>query len=177
MSVETGLCDQSTLASDELFEVEICSEGVAIAESLPQDFGYVTTNEVGGKSEYEPVDCKKQPGNRTDSETDRVDNNQAVEMIPFEGNNVQELITCNIMQIENCCANKDGTESGVGHIEDKNIKVDKVEENALHEHVSLSCKTFSGNNFDTVSNFECSVMYDETAIFGTLANSAKSKES
>ncbi|CAL5200963.1 unnamed protein product [Lathyrus oleraceus] len=164
-----GPCDQSTLASDELFDVEICSEGMAIAESLPQDFG--------GKSECEPVDCKKQPGNRTDSETDRVDNNQAVEIIPFEGNNVQELITCNIMQIENCCANKDGTESGVGLIEDKNIKVDKVEENALHEHVSLSCKTFSGNNFDTVSNFECSVMYDETASFGTLANSAKSKES
>lgn len=171
MSAETGLHDQS-IASDELF-VEICSEGMTIAESLPHDY-----NEVGAKSEYEPVDCKNQPGDRTDSETNKVDNNQAVEITPFEGNNVQELITSNRMQIENCFANKDGTESGVGLIEDKNIKLDKVEENDLHEHVSnMSCKTFSGNNFDTVSNFECSVMYDETANFGTLANSAKSMES
>ncbi|KAL5081571.1 hypothetical protein RYX36_009992 [Vicia faba] len=173
-----GLYDQSTLALGELSEVDICSERMTIAESLPQDFGYVTTNEVGAKSDYEPVDCKSQPGNRTDSEGDRVDNNQAVEIIPFEGNNVQELITSNIMQIENCCANKDGTESGVGLIDDKSIKIDKVEENASNEHVSsMSCKTFSGNNFDTVSNFECSVMYDETALFGTLANSEKSMES
>jgi hypothetical protein len=82
------------------------------------------------------------------------------------------------MQIENSCANKDGTESGVRLVEDNNIEIGEVEENALHGHVSNApCKTFSGNNFDAVSNFECSVMYDETSIFGTLANSAKSMES
>ncbi|GAU38413.1 hypothetical protein TSUD_52380 [Trifolium subterraneum] len=192
-----GLCDQLTLAADDLFKVDICSEGMAIAESLPQDAGNVTAIKVGAKSENEPMDCKNQPDNRADSETNRDDNTQAVEIAlggkestetsrsfsegkitPFEGHSVQELRTCNNMQIENCCANKDGTESGVRLTEDKNIEIGEVEENALHERVSnVPCKTFSGNNFDAVSNFECSVMYDETAIFGTLANSAKSMES
>ncbi|CAJ2659671.1 increased DNA methylation 1 isoform X2 [Trifolium pratense] len=184
------LCDQSTL------ETDICSKGMAIAESLLQDAGNVTAIEVGAKSEYEPMDCKNQPDNTADSETNRDDNTQAVEIAlggkestetsrsfsegkitPGEGHNVQELRTCN-MQIENRCPNKDGTESGVRLIEEKNIEIGEVEENALHGHVSnASCKAFPGNNFEAVSNFDCSVMYDETAIFGTLANSAKSMES
>lgn len=214
MSAETGLCNQSTLATDESFKVGICPEGVAaIAESSPQDVG---NNEVDAKSEYEPMDCKNQPDNRAGSETSRDDNTRAVETVlegkestetsksfgeekimplmvsggsekSIEENNVQELRTNNKMQMaseflrqsfENCCANKDGTEPGVRLIEDKNIKIGEVEENALHGHVSnVSCKTFSGNNFDTDSNFDCSVMYDGPAIFGTLAKSAKSMES
>ncbi|PNY13443.1 DNA binding protein [Trifolium pratense] len=188
--VPVELCDQSTL------ETDICSKGMAIAESLLQDAGNVTAIEVGAKSEYEPMDCKNQPDNTADSETNRDDNTQAVEIAlggkestetsrsfsegkitPGEGHNVQELRTCN-MQIENRCPNKDGTESGVRLIEEKNIEIGEVEENALHGHVSnASCKAFPGNNFEAVSNFDCSVMYDETAIFGTLANSAKSMES
>jgi len=180
---ETGLCDQSTLATDELFKVGICSEGMDIAESLPLDVGNVATNEVGAKSECEPVDCKNQPENRADSEISKDDNILAIEIAlgdkestetsrsfdeekitPFEGNNVEEPRTS---------ANKDGSESGARVFEDKNIKIGEAEESDLHEHVSnVLRKTFSGNNFDTVSNFECSAMYDETAIFGTLANSA-----
>jgi hypothetical protein len=198
LSAETGLCDQSTLATDDSFKVDICSKEMAIAESLPQDAGNVTAIEVGAKSEYEPIDCKNQLDNKADCETSRDDNTQAVEIAlggkestetcrsfsegeitPFEGHNVQELRICNNMQIENSCATKDGTESGVRLVEDNNIEIGEVEESALlHGHVSNApCKTFSGNNFDAVSNFECSVMYDETSIFGTLANSAKSMES
>ncbi|KAJ1441679.1 Zinc finger, PHD-type [Sesbania bispinosa] len=204
-----GLCDQSTLATDESIKVSICSEGMAIAESLPQDAGNITTDEVGAKSEYEPVDGKNQLDQRAGSETSRDDNTQAVyaalgakestetsscvreEKIShlvvsgeseesIEGS-IQELRKSNKMQMaselvqqssENCCANKDGTESGVKIIEGKNIKTD-VQENALHGHFSnMSCKTFSSSNFDRDSNIECSVMYDETAFFGTLAKSA-----
>lgn len=180
---DEGLCDQSTLATDESFKAGICSEGMDIAESLPLDVGNVATNEVGAKSECEPVDCKNQPDNRANSEISRDDNILAVEIAlgdkestetsrsfgeekitPFEGNNVEEPRTS---------ANKDGTESGGRVFEDKNINIGEVKENDMHEHVSnVSCKTFSGNNFDTVSNFECSAMYDETVIFGSLANSA-----
>lgn len=95
----------------------------------------------------------------------------------IEGNNMQEPRMSTKMQMaselvqqssESCCANKDGTESGVRIIEDKNIKVGEVEENALQGHFSnLSCKTFLGSNFDKDSHIECSVMYDETSFFGT----------
>ncbi|XP_027341499.1 increased DNA methylation 1 isoform X2 [Abrus precatorius] len=197
-----GPCDQSALATDESSKVGICSEGMAIIESLPQDVGNLTTNEVEIKSEYEPVD-----GNG--NETGRDDNSQAVDTAFgdkestkissclrdqiiqltvsggaegfIEGNKEQELKS-NKMQmlselvqqsIENCCADKDGTETGLRIIEEKNIKIGEGQENALQGHFSnMSCKTFLGSNFDMDSNIECSVMYDETAFFGTFAKSA-----
>lgn len=199
MSTETGPCDQSTLATDESIKVGICSEGTAIAESLPQAIGNITTNRVGAMSEDEPVDCENRPDYRAGSETIiRDDNSQAfVDTAlgakestetstekPIEGNNVEELRTSNTIEIAsesvqqsngNCCANKDdGTESGVRIIEDKKIiKIGEVQENAsMHGHFSnvSSCKAFPGSNFDMGSNIECSVLYDEkTAFFGTLA--------
>ncbi|XP_061363394.1 increased DNA methylation 1 [Gastrolobium bilobum] len=206
-----GLRDQSTLATDESIKVGVCYEGIAMAESLPQDVGNITTNKVDAKSEHVLVEGKNHPDYRAGCEANRDDNTQAVDTalgakesteisnhfreekiiqlkVPggseksIEGNNMQELRTSNKMQMasesvqqssENCCANKDGTESGVRIMEDMNIKIGEVQENALQGHISnLSCKTFLGSNFDTDSNVECSVMYDETAFFGTFAKSA-----
>lgn len=99
----------------------------------------------------------------------------------IEENNVEELRTSNKVEMASdslqksseSCASKDGAEPGIGVVEDKNIKVGEGQENALQGHFSnLSCKTFLGSNFDTDSNIECSVMYDETAFFGTFAKSA-----
>ncbi|KAL2331367.1 hypothetical protein Fmac_018948 [Flemingia macrophylla] len=93
----------------------------------------------------------------------------------IEENNVLELRTSDRVKLssENSCANKDGPEPGIRVVEDKKMKVGEGQENALQGHFSnLSCKTFVGSNFDTDSNIECSVMYDETAFFGTFAKSA-----
>lgn len=208
MSTETGLCDQSTLASNEMTKVGICSEEITL---LPQDVRNKPTSNVGANSEYEPVDSKNQSDYKAGSETSREDNTQTVETAfgakeltetsscyrgktvmvggsekSMEGTNQQELSTSNQMQMaseavqqssENCCANKDGTESGLRIIEGKNIKIDEVQENALHgQFSSMSCKTFSGSNFDMDSNIECSLMYDETAFLGTSGKSASGVE-
>ena len=95
--------------------------------------------------------------------------------ISVDGNNMQEPRTSDEMQTasEDCCGNKDGAESGVTIVEDKDIKVGEVQENALQGNFSnLSCKTFLGSNFDIDSNIERSVLYDETTFFGTFAKSA-----
>ncbi|RDX83497.1 Increased DNA methylation 1, partial [Mucuna pruriens] len=205
IEAETGLCDQSTHATDESIEVGICSEGMAITESLSQDAGNITTNKVEAKSEHEPVDGKNQSDYKVVSETSTDDITQAVDtaleakestdisrssneekITPVSGvaseKMASDLRTSNKVGMasdsgqqsrENGCANKDGAEPGIGIVEDKNIKVGEGQENALQGHFSnLSCKTFIGNNFDTDSNIECSVMYDETAFFGTFAKSA-----
>jgi len=100
----------------------------------------------------------------------------------IEENSVKELGTCNKVEMEsdtvrqsseNFCAIKDGAEPSIRVVEDKNIKIGEGQENALQGPFSnLSCKTFLGSNFDTDSSIECSVMYDETAFFGTFAKSA-----
>ncbi|KAK7244189.1 hypothetical protein RIF29_39007 [Crotalaria pallida] len=183
-----GLCDLSTLATDETVKVGICSEGIAIAESLLQDGGNLATEKVGAKAESEPVDGENHLDCQAGSETVRDDNehqnaNDCDQIIQLtvsggldkhiEGNDMQESKTSSKMQMaceavqqptESCCANKDGTESGARVIEDNNIKVGEVQENALPDHFSnLSCKTSLGSNFDMVSNIGC-LMYDETAF-------------
>ncbi|KAG4960742.1 hypothetical protein JHK87_037375 [Glycine soja] len=205
-----GLCDQSTLATDESIKAGICSEGMAISESMAQDIGNITTNKGEAKSEHEPVDGKNQSDYEAGSETGRDDKTQAVdtaleakesteissfskeEKISYlevsggseksiEEKNVKELRTSNnaemanesVQQSSENCADKDGAEPGISIVEDKNIKIGEDQQNALQGHFSnLSCKTFLGSNFDTDSNIECSVMYDETAFFGTFAKSA-----
>jgi len=210
LSAQTGLCDQSTLATDESIKAGICSEGMAISESMAQDIGNITTNKGEAKSEHEPVDGKNQSDYEAGSETGRDDKTQAVdtaleakesteissfskeEKISYlevsggseksiEEKNVKELRTSNnaemanesVQQSSENCADKDGAEPGISIVEDKNIKIGEDQQNALQGHFSnLSCKTFLGSNFDTDSNIECSVMYDETAFFGTFAKSA-----
>ncbi|KRH21991.1 hypothetical protein GLYMA_13G271100v4 [Glycine max] len=210
IEAQTGLCDQSTLATDESIKAGICSEGMAISESMAQDIGNITTNKGEAKSEHEPVDGKNQSDYEAGSETGRDDKTQAVdtaleakesteissfskeEKISYlevsggseksiEEKNVKELRTSNnaemanesVQQSSENCADKDGAEPGISIVEDKNIKIGEDQQNALQGHFSnLSCKTFLGSNFDTDSNIECSVMYDETAFFGTFAKSA-----
>ncbi|CAJ1957428.1 unnamed protein product [Sphenostylis stenocarpa] len=168
-----GLCDESTQATDESVKVGICPEEMTNTESLLQDVADVTTtNQVEAKSEHEPVDCKNQSDYKASSD-----------------NNMRELRTCNKVEMasdsvqqsiekvqqsnENFSAIKDDAEPGTRIVEDKNIKIGEGQENVLQGHFSnLSCKTFLGSNFDTDSSIECSVMYDETAFFGTFAKSA-----
>lgn len=203
IEAETGLCDP-TQATDESIKAGICSEGMNITESSPQDVGNITTNKVDIKSEQEPVEGNNQSDYKAGSETSRDDNTQAIDTAleakesteigscfkeekitqltvssgsekSIEENYVLELRTSDSVQksSENCCANKDGAEPGIRIVEDKKMKVGEGQENALQGHFSnLSCKTFLGNNFDTDSNIECSVMYDETTFFGTFAKSA-----
>ncbi|XP_014501301.1 increased DNA methylation 1 isoform X1 [Vigna radiata var. radiata] len=209
--VETGLCDESTQATDESVKVCISSEGMTITDSFLPDVANITTNQVEAKSEHEPVDGKIQPDNEAGSDTLRKDNTQPVDTAleakesteissscfteeiiqltvsggsekSMEENNVSELRTCNKVEMEsdsvqqsseNFCAIKDGAEPSIRIVEEKNIKIGEGQENALQGHFSnLSCKTFLGSNFDTDSSIECSVMYDETAFFGTFAKSA-----
>ncbi|KAL1350050.1 hypothetical protein HN51_026506 [Arachis hypogaea] len=72
---------------------------------------------------------------------------------------------------EDCNVKKDGAESGVLVIEEKDVKVGEVQENANVQgnFSNLSCKTFVGSNFDIDSSIERS---GETALFGTFAKSA-----
>lgn len=229
IEAETGMCDQSTLATDESIEEGICSEGMtipesmsldvgnittdkveaksekagifsegmAITESTPQDSGNITNNKVEAKSEHEPVDGKNLSDYKAGSETSRDDSAPAVdttlkakestEISSFSKEEIfieekQESRTCEKVKMtsdsvqqssEDCCDDKDGAEPGIRIVEDKNIIVGEGQENALEGHFSnLSCKTFLGSNFDTDSSIECSVMYDETAFFGTFAKSA-----
>ncbi|KAK8469391.1 hypothetical protein PHAVU_005G067300 [Phaseolus vulgaris] len=209
---ETGLCDESTQATDESVKVGIGSEGMAITDSLLQDVVNITTaNQIEPKSEHEPLDGKNQSDHKAGSDTLRKDNTQPVDTAlqakesteisstcfteeiiqltvsagsekSIEENSVKELGTCNKVEMEsdtvrqsseNFCAIKDGAEPSIRVVEDKNIKIGEGQENALQGPFSnLSCKTFLGSNFDTDSSIECSVMYDETAFFGTFAKSA-----
>ncbi|MED6223204.1 hypothetical protein PIB30_071711 [Stylosanthes scabra] len=92
---------------------------------------------------------------------------------PRTSNEMQTVSEFGQQSSEDCYVNKDVAESGVIVI-GKDVKVGEVQENAnvQGKFSNLSCKTFVGSNFDIDSSIERSGLYDEAAVFGTLAKSA-----
>ncbi|KAG5120311.1 hypothetical protein JHK82_034731 [Glycine max] len=194
-SIKAGICSEGMAISESFAQVVgniTTNKGGAKSEHEPVDgknqSDYEAGSETGRDDKIQAVDTAIEAKESTEiSSSSREEKVTQLKVSgdsekSIEENNVNELRTSNKAEMtsdsvqqssENCCADKDGAEPAISIVEDKNIKIGECQENALQGHFSnLSCKTFLGSNFDTDSNIECSVMYDETAFFGTFAKSA-----
>lgn len=194
-SIKAGICSEGMAISESFAQVVgniTTNKGGAKSEHEPVDgknqSDYEAGSETGRDDKIQAVDTAIEAKESTEiSSSSREEKVTQLKVSgdsekSIEENNVNELRTSNKAEMtsdsvqqssENCCADKDGAEPAISIVEDKNIKIGEDQQNALQGHFSnLSCKTFLGSNFDTDSNIECSVMYDETAFFGTFAKSA-----
>ncbi|XP_028763841.1 increased DNA methylation 1 isoform X2 [Neltuma alba] len=148
-------------------------------ESLPQDVENNSTDELSNKSKTEHVCGKNFPDYRAEPPLglkEPADSSTYLSGEKIMGfvNNMQELRINGKMDSTNesvqhssgnCCMNKDGTESVVRIVENRNIKAGEGQENGLWgPFLQMSCKAALGNNFDVDSIIESSGMYDETQL-------------
>lgn len=67
LSAETRRCDPSTLVTDDSTNLGVCFKGMGMAESLQQDVGNSSADEIGAESETENVCCENYTQYRAES--------------------------------------------------------------------------------------------------------------